>query len=168
MERNTQALLVEFRTLVSTLRQRGVDFPTMEAVLLDSEDHRIVLEHDGMVSLPGFGARFKLNPMERTVYTLLVDHPEGLRAEDLWEHYDELVSIYGRMSWFDDSEALEDAVDNLCDDSRATFYSNLSRIKKKFTSALGATAASKYAVLRGKDNVYRIEAASEGLVEGSF
>ena len=105
--------------------------------------------------------------MERALYMLLLRYTDGFRVEDLWEYNDELVGIYSRMTWFDDPASAADAVDALCDDSRATFYTNLSRIKKKITDAPGRVAAGKYAILRGNDNVYRV-AAPRSLVSGTL
>ena len=88
-------------------------------------------------------------------------------GDNLWMFYDELVGIYGKMSRFDDPDAVADAVDTLLDDSRVTLYSNLSRIKRKITDAAGARAAKMYAILRGKDIVYRVS-APRALVKGSL
>ena len=71
------------------------------------------------------------------------------------------------MARFEDAVVVGDAIDTLLDDSRVTLYSNLSRIKKKITDAAGAAAARKYAILRGKDNAYRI-AAPRDLISGAF
>ena len=51
---------------------------------------------------------------------------------------------------------IEAAVDALCDDDRATLQTNVSRIKRKLVDKLGRLAADQYAIIRGRDGVYRI------------
>ena len=47
-------------------------------------------------------------------------------------------------------------MDALCDDDRATLQTNVSRIKRKLVDKVGRLAADQYAIVRGRDGVYRI------------
>lgn len=104
-----------------------------------------------------------LNPVERTLYTLLLRYVDGIAAEDIWKYYDELCEIYRKQTVYDDPDQIEAAVDALCDDDRATLQTNVSRIKRKLVDKIGRLAADQYAIVRGKDGVYRI-AVSRDLV----
>ena len=53
-------------------------------------------------------------------------------------------------------DQIEAAVDALCDDDRATLQTNVSRIKRKLVDKVGRLAADQYAIVRGRDGVYRI------------
>ena len=119
------------------------------------------------MNLLDYGVTVKLNPMEKTLYTLFLKNEDGIYVDDFWKYYDELVEIYRKMTRFEDEDAILDAVDNVLDDSRVTLYANLSRIKKKITLAAGRAAADRYAILRGKDDVYRL-AVPRNLVTGEF
>ena len=167
MDDDVRALVLELKAMADRLRAKGLDDDNLKDLLLVKDEKGIALSPDGTLSLLDYGRKVKLSPMERALYTLLLKHEEGILAEDMWKYYDELVGIYGRMTWFDDPQMIADAVDTLCDDSRVTFYSNLSRIKRKLTEAGGSGAAQRYAILRGKDNVYRV-ATPRGLVSGSL
>ena len=161
------ALVLELKAMASRLRAKGLDDDTLKDILLEGDGKGITLGAGGVVSLLDYGVKVKLNPVERALYTFFLKHREGIKAEDMWAYYDEMVSIYEGMTRFEDRDAITDAVDNLLDDSRVTLYANLSRIKKKFTTAAGRGAADKYAILRGKDKAYRV-AVPRNLVRGTF
>ena len=100
------------------------------------------------------GAVLSLNPAERTLYRLFLAHPEGLLADDLVLHWQELRDIYSHESCFDDPELRENALVSLCSESKRVFYSNISRIKKKFIALLGARKAAGYYIKRNKAGLY--------------
>ena len=104
-----------------------------------------------------------LNPVERSLYILFLKYEQGISAKDIWQYYDELCEIYSHQTVYDDNNRIEAAVDTLCDDNRAAFHTNISRIKRKISDAVGKTEAEKYAILRDKTGVYKI-AVSRNLV----
>ena len=112
----------------------------------------------GWFSLPELGAQLCLNPTEATLFRLFLAHPEGLLADDLVLHWQELSDIYARESRFDDPDLREDALVSLCSESKRVFYANISRIKRKFIDAIGARKAAGYYIKRDKDGVYRTKA----------
>ena len=160
------ALVLELKAMADKLRAKGLKDDDLHD-LLSRDEKGIALSPDGTLDLLDYGKKIRLNPLERTLYAFLLKHEDGVRADDLWMYYDELVGIYAKMTRFDDPDAIADAVDTLLDDSRVTLYSNLSRIKRKLTEAAGPRGARMYAILRGKDNVYRV-AAPRNLVRGSL
>lgn len=104
------------------------------------------------------GAEVRLNPIERTLFHIFLTHPEGIAADRLILHWQELRDIYLHESCFDDPSQQEDALEALCAESRTTFYTNISRIKRKLTALLGARRAAAYIIRRGKDGRYRTHA----------
>ena len=112
----------------------------------------------GRFSLPELGTELCLNPAESTVYRLFLAHPEGLLADDLVLHWQELSDIYAHESRFDDPELREVALASLCSESKRVFYSNISRIKRKFIDAVGARKAAGYYIKRCPDGHYRTRA----------
>jgi hypothetical protein len=161
------ALVLELKAMASKLRAKGLDDDTLKDIVLTGDGKGVTLSVGGVMNLLDYGATVRLNPVERALYTFFLKHEDGLRADDLWEYYDELVQIYRGMTRFEDPDAITDAIDAVLDDSRVTLYANLSRIKKKITLAAGRAAADKYAILRGKDDAYRI-AVRRDLVRGAF
>ncbi|MEE0237591.1 MAG: hypothetical protein UD961_15730 [Bacteroidales bacterium] len=59
---------------------------------------------------------------------------------------------------YDDRSLIEDAVEGICDEEKATWYTNVSRIKRKITDKLGKRAAKQYIIGRCEDGLYRISA----------
>ena len=59
---------------------------------------------------------------------------------------------------YDDKDLIEDAVEGICDEEKVTWYTNVSRIKRKITNILGQRSAGKYIIRRGDDSLYRIDA----------
>ena len=161
------ALVLELKAMASKLRAKGLDDDTLKDIVLTGDGKGVTLAAGGLMTFLDYGATVRLNPMEKALYTLFLTHEEGIHIDDFWKYYDELVDIYRKMTRFEDELAITDAVDAVLDDNRVTLYANLSRIKKKVTEAAGRAAADKYAILRGKDNVYRL-AVPRDLVSGSF
>ncbi len=161
------ALVLELKAMASKLRAKGLDDDTLKDIVLTGDGKGISLAAGGVVTLLDYGVTVKFNPMEKTLYTLFLNNVDGIHVDDFWKYYDELVEIYRKMTRFEDEDAILDAVDNVLDDSRVTLYANLSRIKKKITLAAGRAAADRYAILRGKDDVYRL-AVPRDLVSGEF
>ena len=112
----------------------------------------------GSFSLPEHGVKLYLNPAESTLYQLFLAHPEGLLADDLVLHWEELRDIYAHESRFGSHALQEDALVSLCSESKRVFYSNISRIKKKLIDAVGARKAAGYYIKRNKAGVYKTSA----------
>ena len=161
------ALVLELKAMASKLRAKGLDDDTLKDIVLTGDGKGISLAAGGVVTLLDYGVTVKFNPMEKTLYTLFLNNVDGIHVDDFWRYYDELVEMWRKMTRFEDEDAILDAVDNVLDDSRVTLYANLSRIKKKITLAAGRAAADRYAILRGKDDVYRL-AVPRNLVTGEF
>ena len=110
------------------------------------------------IFLPEEGAEFRLNPMERTLYRLFLCHPEGMPADDLPLHWQELEMIYAQESCYVDEELREKKLESLCGESKRVFYATVSRIKRGVKKALGATRARPYYITRDIHGVYKTKA----------
>lgn len=112
-------------------------------------------KYRGHVLLPESGLKIYLNPVERTLFCLFLAHPEGIFADNLLLHWQELQSLYERESLYDDPSLRDEALESLCAESKRVFYSNISRIKRKFIAALGARKARGYYIKRYPNGLYR-------------
>lgn len=112
----------------------------------------------GVFLLPAEAAEVRLNPTERTLFLLFLAHPEGIASCNLLKHWKELSDIYSVQSRFDDAHMQDDALESLCSESKRTFYTNISRIKRKFVAVLGRSNASKYIIKRYKNGLYKTKA----------
>jgi len=157
IDARSRASLTNIKILLDDLRSRGYSNEViLQAIGLSASPIKLILCETGLSGLDDKSIRVRLNPMERTLYAFFVAHPEGVDAKDLWSHYDELLSIYRSQS-VEDPSRLEDAVDALCDDTRAAFHTNISRIKRKIVEILGPDAAKGQIIYRHTDGRYRID-----------
>lgn len=99
-------------------------------------------------------AQIYLNPTERTLYRLFLTHPEGIAASHLLAHWGELCALYAQESLYDEPELRKDKMESLCAENKVVFYSTVSRIKRKFTDALGTRRARAYIIRRRSDGKY--------------
>ena len=119
------------------------------------------------ILLPEEGAELKLNPMERTLYRLFLQHPEGMPADDLPLHWQELERLYAQESCYVDEELRDKKLESLCGESKRVFYATVSRIKKALKKALGASRARSYYISRDIDGVYKTKASEcERMAQG--
>lgn len=164
MDKETEYIVAEIKALLSDLRAKGIPEETIEGIISETRQGRIQLNTNGTLYLPDYGGvSVRLNPMERTLYILLMRYPQGIPVDDLYLYYDELCKIYMKQTVYDDVEIAKDAVGALVDDCKTTLYTNVSRIKKKMIDKLGRKAIP-YIISREND-VYSIK-VSRDLVSG--
>ncbi|MBQ9462219.1 MAG: hypothetical protein IJU68_01000 [Bacteroidales bacterium] len=121
--------------------------------------HSIIIgQRRGIILLPDENRYVLLNPIERTLYRLFLSHPDGIPSDDLLAYWQELCRIYEQESCFDDKLLRDGALESLCSESKNVFYSTVSRVKKKFVTALGARKAAPYIIRRSADGNYRTSA----------
>lgn len=160
MDEDAASIVAQIKTLLRQLRTKGATDKDIDSLLAEEEKPgRAYVDSAGMLVLPDAGnVKIKLTPMERTLYILFLRYPEGINADELWRYWDELCDIYGSQTVYDDLDLIEDAVEGICDEEKVTWYTNVSRIKRKITDRLGKRAAEQYIIRRGPDDLYRISA----------
>jgi hypothetical protein len=160
MDEDAASIVAQIRNLLGQLRIKGITDKEIDTLLTQQQTPgRAYINAQGMLVLPDAGdIKIKLTPMERTLYILFLRYPEGINADELWRYWDELCDIYGSQMVYDDKDLIEDAVEGICDEEKVTWYTNVSRIKRKITDKLGKRTAEQYIIRRGKDGLYRIEA----------
>ena len=91
-----------------------------------------------LIYLTDFGnLGVRLNPKERALYLLYLNHSEGISIPELCDHYNELLAIYQRLSGRESQENIRRAIDSLVNPLENDISINLSRIRKKFKDAVG-------------------------------
>ena len=101
----------------------------------------------------------RLNPKEKSVYMLFLDHPEGIHLQDLHKHYDKLKGYYSRFSNIEDPDRINGSLDRLLDLNTDNFHVVLSRIKRKFRKAVGDPMSRHYIIsgLRGEPRAISLD-----------
>ena len=154
----TAQIVYTIRSLVTELHSRGLDYSAIENRIHEHLDSpRLVVEGRGRIYFPDFKVKVYLNPIERTLYYLFLNHPEGIISDDLVVHWKELCQIYSRESTFSDSEFREDKIESLCSESKTVFYATVSRIKRKFYEAVGNLNAEPFIIKKEKGGRYKVE-----------
>ena len=126
--------------------------------VMRKKHHIVLVERHGVLILPEVDVKVHLTPIECTLLCLFMAHPEGIMADNLPLHWQELRLIYEISSPYDDESMRDGVIESLCSESKTVFYSNVSRIKRKFVSALGARKASAYIIKRDKNGRYKTKA----------
>ena len=160
MDEDAASIVAQIKNLLGQLRIKGITDKEIDTILSQQQKPgRAYINSRGMLVLPDEdGVQIKLTPMERTLYILFLRYPDGINADELWRYWDELCNIYGSQMIYDDRSLIEDAVEGICDEEKVTWYTNVSRIKRKITDKLGKRAAEQYIIKRGEDGLYRISA----------
>ena len=112
---------------------------------------------NGHISFQDYRVKVYLNPVERTLYYLFLNHPEGIASDDLVVHWKELCRIYSRESTFADSDFREDKIESLCSESKTVFYATVSQINRKFREAVGNLNAEPFIIKKEKGGKYKVE-----------
>lgn len=145
-------------TMVRALIEQIRDIVEELQYVIDNGGNCVQWRHHGRLFFPAEGVEITLNPVERTLYHLFLSHPEGITADNLLLHWDELCQIYGKESCYDEKPRQLETMESLCSESKKVFYSTVSRIKQKVVKALGAWRAEAYFIKKGKDGVYKLKA----------
>ena len=161
MDEDAASIVAQIKTLLRQLRTKGATDKEINSLLAEEEKPgRAYIDSKGMLVLPDAGeVQIKLTPMERTLYILFLRYSDGINADELWRYWDELCDIYRTQTVYDDIDLIEDAVEGICDEEKVTWYTNVSRIKRKITDKLGKRSAEQYIIKRETDGLYRIGAS---------
>ena len=159
MDEDAASIVAQIRNPLGQPTINGITDNEIDTILTQQKPGRAYVNSRGMLVLPDEnGVQIKLTPMERTLYILFLRYPDGINADELWRYWDELCDIYGSQTVYDDINLIEDAVEGICDEEKVTWYTNVSRVKRKITDKLGKRVAEQYIIRRGDDGLYRISA----------
>ena len=144
----TAKLLNEFERVARALRMKGVKPDVFDEVLNSlSKPGELIVDLYGRLIFPDFGnVQIKLNPIEKTLYLFLLQHPEGDEADALVGFRKELLRIYRRFTIFDDDETIENSIDNLLAEDKSALYTHISRLNRKIGDKLGERGARPYKI----------------------
>ncbi len=99
------------------------------------------------IFLTDFGdLQVRLNPTERSLYLLFLNHAEGIPLQNLRDYRDELLGIYLQLSNQSNREAMIKTVDRLTDPLENNLNVVLSRIRSKFLDAVGEELLKNYII----------------------
>lgn len=144
-------LFESLRVKMLTAQKMGVQ---LSKVFIDDNDgYRIFLtDYDNL--------EIKLYPLERVLYILFKNNPDGIVLSYLHDYYNEMLGIYGDVGvgvGLVNAEA-EDRINELCDPVESKPASIIiSKIKKAFINALGSDELARhYYIAKRRGDIHHI------------
>ena len=158
-DEETISMLVEMERLARSLKLKGVKSDVFDAMLHSLEQPAdIWIKPSGLIVIPDFGnMEIRLNPTQKMLYFLFLQHPEGIHPDAIIGLRNELIRLYSRASIFEEWHPAEETVDSLCAEDKGVLYSNISKIKSIFVKKLGDKCAQHYTIRKDPESgFYRI------------
>jgi hypothetical protein len=90
--------------------------------------------------------KINLTPLERSVYLLFLNHPEGIKLSEISKHRTELSALVHQLSRSEDKQVIESGINSLCQSNSNSLSEKLARIKSKFEKHLGNDLAVQYII----------------------
>jgi len=98
----------------------------------------------------------KLTPLEKCLYMLFLNYPEGIYLSSLFEHKEELYRIYTNLSNLGDLHEMRYRIDDMVNVLTDSASQKISKIKKTFETVLGTELAKNYYIKGGNAEVKKI------------
>jgi hypothetical protein len=126
--------------------------------MLKSRGTLLVKGYQKNIYVPEMGMlKINLTPLERAVYLLFLNHPEGIRLSEMGQYKSELTELVNRFSRSDDQNEINQSILSLCQIDSNSLSEKLARIRQKFNKHLGEEMAAQYLVLGPNGGLKKIE-----------
>jgi hypothetical protein len=100
--------------------------------------------------------QINLNPKERALYLLYLNHPEGIQRSYLIDYKDELRSYYAQISNQATNELIDIAINRLVDVRDNNMNEVMARIRSKFKKEVGEEQAKDYSITFTPEGTHKI------------
>lgn len=97
-----------------------------------------------------------LNPKEKALYFLYLNHPEGIMRSHLVDHRAELRSHYAMLSNQASNQSIDLAIDRLIDITDNNMNEVMARIRGKFRLAVGEQQYHVYSIMSSPEGTHKI------------
>ena len=110
------------------------------------------------IVLPNYNEKVvDLYPQAKTVYFLMLRHPEGIVLKNMSDYADEMQMIYDLIKPGRDDDKARKVVESLCDPTSGRMQQVISRVRKAFDSVIyNNDIASNYYIDGERGKPYRI------------
>ena len=98
----------------------------------------------------------RLTPLEKSVYHLFINHPEGILPNSILDVKEELRTLYGNFYNGTNVAQFNNSIEDLCNYMNSSMQEKVSSIKRKIIDAVGSRLAEYYIITRDNDNRYKI------------
>ena len=111
---------------------------------------RLIITSQKKLYLPDFdNQEVKLRPLEKALYFLFLEEPEGIYLSNLCDHREKLYAIYTRLSNRGMLDEMKVRIDNMANVLSNSASEKISRIRQVFEELIGQDLAEHY-IIRGE------------------
>lgn len=105
------------------------------------------------------GLELRLNPKEKAIYLLFLNHPDGIQISHLTDYEKELTTLYSSLTNQTEPEVITKAVKTLVNPLENDINVVLSRLNRKIKDAVGDSLSDYYCILgeRGEKKKIRLD-----------
>ena len=125
-------LSLEIKKNVEQLRAVGVPLMAIIKLVGDISDEpsRLHISKDYKITFLDFNNQeLVLSPVNKAVFLLFLNHPEGICFKDLADYKEELLDLYKKVSVYDSIETMENTVNRLIDPMDNSINEKCARIR---------------------------------------
>ena len=133
-----------------TWKERAFFLKQPTKLTIQGRTKRFFLEDAGALEI-------RLNPMEKSLYLLFLNHPEGIFISHLPDYQEELITYYDLLNNQDSTEEMKQTIERTLNPLEGHISTNLSRIRRKFRDALGDEVAELYAISGNRGEKFSIK-----------
>ena len=98
-----------------------------------------------------------LNPKEKTLFLMFLNHPEGIELNNLQQYRDELIQYYSRLAKTSDPKGIHSAIDLLVNPSDNNCNETITKVNSKIKKAVGESLSSFYMISGNRGGKYSIK-----------
>ena len=110
----------------------------------------------------------KLRPLEKALYFLYLQYPEGIALTHLVDYREELRAIYAKLSTRGLLTDIYNNVETLLNANSNSTSEKISRIKAEFESKIGEKLSQPYLIMGGNGDAKRIKLKRDMVEWGSL
>ena len=133
-----------------TWKERAFFLKQPTKLTITGRTKRFFLEDAGALEI-------RLNPMEKSLYLLFLNHPEGIFISHLPDYQEELLDYYEQVNNQGSLEDMKYTINRTLNVLEGHISTNLSRIRRKFRDALGDEVAELYAISGNRGEKFSIK-----------
>jgi hypothetical protein len=177
---NKKQIILKLRTAdvcydcLEALRDKGCEMTVIQQVLAIMESVRVRIlfsqnfkqnlqpsrlrvSNEKKIYLADYqNIEIKLTPLEKTLYLLFLNHPEGIYLHNLPDHRSEIFNIYGELSGSGMLAEIHNRIDSLIDVTSNSASEKISKIKHAFVKTIGKDLAANYYIKGGNSEAKKI------------
>ncbi len=151
---NIAILVNEIRDRVKVLKEKGVAEKLLLQLLKEKPKlSRLVITKDMRIILPDYNEmEVKMEPINKAVYLLFLQHPEGIVFKHLADYRKELADIYQKIKPFGLNDRVIRSIEDVTNPCLNSINEKCARIRGAFVSQFDESLAQHYYIYgeRGK------------------